>query len=290
MTTETPAAETLATETMALDHIDGTGPLRGLGGLIGVELRVWFPWRVLWLMVAGFGVFAVVYLPWRTTSTNQLGVLMNFFLALWMALLLISTVSMTEGSVLGEIQRGTAAWLAALPITRPSIIISKFAGSMVGLAAVVGGTGLGTYVVLADAEGRKITDFSAHDVFEVAGAPIGSWGVYAQLPSFGTYIAMLIGLWLLLGFMVSVMMFLGSFVRSRTATFGLGLVVAGAIIGVGILGNSAAEASPAGMTRAILDIVLGYHTDVLVPAVGTAVLTSIILALAVLSFSRRELT
>jgi ABC-type transport system involved in multi-copper enzyme maturation permease subunit len=207
-----------------------------------------------------------------------------------MALLLISTVSMTEGSVLGEIQRGTAAWLAALPITRPSIIISKFAGSMVGLAAVVGGTGLALYPVLADAEGRRITDFSAHDVFEVAGGPIGHWGVYAQLPSLGTYIAMLIGLWLLLGFIVSVMMFLGSFVRSRTATFGLGLVVAGAIIGVGILGNTAAKASPAGMTRAILDIVLGYQSDVLVPAVGTAVLTFIILALAVLSFGRRELT
>jgi hypothetical protein len=60
---------------------------------------------------------------------------MNFFLGMWMALLLISTVSMTEGSVLGEIQRGTAAWLAALPITRPSIIISKFVGSMVGNGA-----------------------------------------------------------------------------------------------------------------------------------------------------------
>jgi ABC-type transport system involved in multi-copper enzyme maturation permease subunit len=280
----------MTTETLSLERIDSTSPLRGLGGLIGVELRVWFPWRVLWLVVAGFGVFAVVYLPWRATSTNQLGVLMNFYLGMWMALLLISTVSMTEGSVLGEIQRGTAAWLAALPITRPSIIISKFVGSMVGLAAVVGGTGLALYPVLADAEGRQITDFSAHHVLEVAGGPIGQWGVYAQLPPFGTYVAMLIGLWLLLGFMVSVMMLLGSFVRSRTATFGLGLFVAGAIIGVGILGSTAVGASPAGLAGAILDIVLGNQSDVLVPGAGTAILTLIVLALAVLSFGRRELT
>lgn len=280
----------MTTETLSPERVDSRGPLRGLGGLIGVELRVWFPWRVLWLVAAGFGVFAVVYLPWRGTSTNQLGVLMNFFLAFWMALLLISTVAMTEGSVLGEIQRGTAAWLAALPITRPSIIVSKFIGSMVGLAAVVGGTGLAVFPILADAEGRRITDFSAHDVFEVAEGPIGQWGAYAQLPSFGTYVAMLIGLWLLLGFMVSVMMFLGSFLRSRTATFGLGLLVAGAIIGIGILGSTAFGASPAGMAGAIIDIVLGNQSDILAPAVGTAILTFGVLALAVLSFGRRELS
>lgn len=280
----------MSTETLSPGRVHKSSPLRGLGGLIGVELRVWIPWRVLWLVGAGLGAFAVVYLPWRANSTNQLGVLMYFFLGLWMALLLISTVSMSEGSVLGEIQRGTAAWLAALPITRPSIILSKFVGSMVGLAAVVGITGLAVYPVLADAEGRKIVDFSAFDVVETAEAPIGHWGAYADLPTLSTYVAMLFGLWLLLGFLVATMMFLGSFLRSRTATFGLGLLVAGVIIGLGILGSTAVAASPAGMAGAILDIVLGNQTDLLAPAVGTTVLTIVVLALAVLSFGRRELS
>ena len=60
--------------------------------------------------------------------------------------------------------------------------------------------------------------------------------------------------------------------------------------GVGILGSTAVEASPTGLARAILDIVLGNQSDVLVPAVGTAILTFIVLTLATLSFGRRELT
>ncbi|MCL1599409.1 MAG: hypothetical protein M3094_09510, partial [Actinomycetia bacterium] len=163
----------MTTETLSLDRIETSSPLRGLGGLIGVELRVWFPWRVLWLVIAGLGTFAVVYLPWRAASLNQLGVLMHFFLGLWAAFLLISTVSLTEGAVLGEIHRGTAAWLAALPIARPSIILAKFIGAMAGLAGVVGITGLAVYPILVDANGRGVVEFSAHDVFEVATGPIG---------------------------------------------------------------------------------------------------------------------
>ena len=277
-------------ETLTLTHTESSSPLRGLAGLLRVELRVWFPWRALWLVVAGLAVFAVVYLPWRASSLNQLGVLINFFLVMWIALLLISTVAMTEGSVLGEIDRGTAAWLAALPISRPSIILSKFFGAMVGLAAVVGVAGLAVYPILVDAEGRGIVNFTVDDIVEVAGGPIGRFGMYAHLPSFGTYISMLTGLWLLLGFIVSVMMLLGSFVRSRTATFGLGLVVVGTIISVGVLGGSAVGASPAGLAATIINIALGKGSALLTPAIGTVILTFAALALAVFSFGRRELS
>ncbi|NHZ71451.1 MAG: hypothetical protein GWP18_07400 [Proteobacteria bacterium] len=280
----------MTTETLALDRIETSSPLRGLGGLIGVELRVWFPWRVLWLVVAGLGTFAVVYLPWRAASLNQLGVLINFFLGLWTAFLLISTVSMTEGAVLGEIHRGTAAWLAALPIARPSVILAKFVGAMAGLAGVVGITGLAVYPILVDADGRGVVEFSAQDVFEVAAGPIGRWGTYVHLPTFGTYMAMLVGLWLLLCFIASVMMLLGSLVRSRTATFGLGLVVVGAIIAVGVLSGTAVGPTPAGLAGAIIDIALGNQTSMMAPVIGTLILTLGVLAIAVMSFDRRELS
>ena len=156
------------TEAAALDRIARSGPFRGLPGLLGVELRVWFPWRVLFLIVAGLSVFALVYVPWRGFEVNQLGPLMIWFLVFWIVMLLVSTVALTEGAVLGEIERGTASWLVAMPIARPAVILAKFAAAAMGLAVTVFVPGAAVYPVLADASERGITDFSVREVFELA--------------------------------------------------------------------------------------------------------------------------
>ncbi len=239
---------------------------------------------------AGFGVFALIYLPWRGFEVNQLGPLMIWFLAFWIAILLMSTVSLTEGAVLGEIERGTASWLVAMPIARPSVILAKFAAAAVGLATVVFATGLALYPVLADAAQRGIADFSVRQVFETAGNPIGQWGAYTRLPDVGTYVEMLLSLWALLLFFAALMMLFGTVLHSRTAVFGLGLGAAGIILASGIFAGSAAVATPAGIARAVLDIAQGREAALMAPVIGTLMATAVALVLAVWAFNRRELT
>jgi ABC-type transport system involved in multi-copper enzyme maturation permease subunit len=280
----------MMTEVAALDHIERSGLFRGLGGLVGVELRVWFPWRVLFLIAAGLGVFALIYLPWRGVEVNQLGPLMIWFLAFWIAVLLISTVALTEGAVLGEIERGTAAWLVAMPIARPAVILAKFAATAAGLAVTVFVTGTAVYPVLADAATRGITEFSPGEVFELASNPIGQWGAYTRLPDWGTYSAMLLSLWALLLFFAALMMLFGSVVRSRTAVFGLGLGAAGIVLASGVVTGSAAPATPAGIARAVIDIAQGKEAGLMTPVIGTLLATGVALVLAVWVFNRRELT
>lgn len=280
----------MMTEVAALDRIERRGPLRGFGGLLGVELRVWFPGRVLFLIAAGLGVFALIYLPWRGLEVNQLGPLMIWFLAFWIAILLVSTVALTEGAVLGEIERGTASWLVAMPIARPAVVLAKFTAVAVGLAVNVFATGAAVYPVLADAAKRGITDFTPGEVFETAANPIGQWGAYTRLPSWEIYVGMLLSLWALLVFFGALMMFFGAALRSRTAVFGLGLGAAGFILGSALVTGSAAAATPAGIARAVIDIAQGKEAALLTPVVGTLVATGVALILAVWSFNRRELT
>ncbi|MEA3509811.1 MAG: hypothetical protein U9R51_00095 [Actinomycetota bacterium] len=278
------------TEIAALDRIERGGPLRGLSGLLGVELRIWFPWRVLFLVVASLGVFALIYLPWRGFEVNRLGPLMIGFLVFWIAVLLISTVALTEGAVQGEIERGTAAWLVAMPIARPAVILAKFAAIAAGLAVTVFVTGTAVYPVFADAATRGITEFSPGEVFELASSPIGQWGAYTRLPDWGTYSTMLLSLWALLLFIAALMMLFGSALRSRTAVFGLGLGAAGIILASGIMAGSTMAATPAGIARAVIDVAQGKEAALTAPVIGTLMATAVALVLAVWSFNRRELT
>lgn len=278
----------MTSEAAALQHLESTHPLRGLGGMLGAELRTWFPWRVLFLTIAGFGVFALVYVPWRAGGVNQVGSLFYFYLVLWIAMLMLSVVSLTEGSMLGEIERGTAAWLVGMPIGRPAVVQAKFLAPAAAIATTVFVTGLAVYPLLADGSRTGISEFHVSALTEVTGAPIGAWGRFTTLPGFGTYLGMLASLTMLLLFVVAVMLLFGSIIRSRTAVFALGLVVIG-LFGAAALAASFAAASPAGLMGAIADAAQGKEASFVVPIAATAVWTGLVLLLAIWAFDRREL-
>ncbi len=278
----------MTSDTATLQRIETAHPLRGLGGLLTVELRVWFPWRTLFLAIAGFGVFALVYVPWRASGVNQLGALIYFFLGLWIAMLLLSAVSLTEGSVLGEIERGTASWLVGMPIGRPAVVVAKFLAAATGIAVTVFATGVPVYPILASASRVGQTEFTVSELTEVTAAPIGKWGVYTTLPDWGTYLAMLGALSMLLAFVVAVMILLGTTIRSRTAVFGLGLAVVG-MFGAGAFAGSFAAASPGGLIVAIANVAQGNEAAFAAPIASTLLWTGVVLLLGVWRFGRREL-
>lgn len=279
----------MTTDTVTLQRIETAHPLRGFGGLLTVELRTWFPWRVVLLTIACFGVFALIYVPWRVSGVNQLGVLFYPLIALWIAVLLLSVVSLTEGSVLGEIERGTASWLVGMPIGRPAVIISKFLGATTGITATVLATGVPLYPILTDASRASITEFRVSELREVMEAPIGMWGAYTTVPDWGTYLGMLAALSMLLVFVASVMILLGTTLRSRTAVFGLGLAVVG-LFGAVALAGSPSAASPAGLIVAVANVAQGKEAAFAVPIAATLAWTGLVLLLAVWRFNRRELS
>lgn len=283
----------MTTDTDIVTSIERVGPLQGLGGLLGVESRVWFPLRTVLLIIVGLVVFGVMYLPWSAASSPSVdpgfGFLFFGFLVVWSAILLISSVALTQGTVLGEITRGTAGWLVAMPIRRASVIVAKFVAAVVGNALIVLGTGASVYPVLASAVNLGGTGFVAGEVVEVTQSPIGMWGRFANLPEFGHYLGMLAAIWSTVVFVIAVMMLLGAFLRSRTAVFGLGMLLAGAIAGLAIFGGTSVSATPAGSVRAVLQIAWGNDVAILVPILSTLLLSILVLGAAVWLFDRRDL-
>jgi ABC-type transport system involved in multi-copper enzyme maturation permease subunit len=203
-------------------------------------------------------------------------------------MLLLSTVSLTEGSMLGEIERGTASWLVGLPIGRPSVVIGKFLGAAAGITATVMATGTPLYPIFLDASDAGITEFRVSELMEVTASSIGKYGAYMTLPDWGTYLATLAALSTLLVFIVAVMILLGSMLRSRTAVFGLGLAVVG-VFGFAAFGGSMAVASPGGLIGAIIDVAQDEDAAFGLPMTATLAWTAVVLLLAVWRFNRREL-
>lgn len=273
--------------------IERIHPLQGIGGLLGVEFRIWFPLRAVFLVAAGLIVFGVMYAPWSAASSPSVdpgfGFLFFGFLSVWSAVLLISAVSLSEGAVLGEINRGTAGWLVAMPIRRASVIMAKFTAAAVGYALIIFATGGLVYPILAGAVDSGGTGYLAWEVTEVTQSPIGMWGRFANLPDFGPYLGMLAAIWATVVFVIAAMMLLGAFLRSRTAVFGLGMMLVGAIVGSAIVGGTSVSATPAGAVRAVLQIAWGNDAALLVPIVSSLLLSLVVLGAAVWFFDRREL-
>ncbi|MEA3510579.1 MAG: ABC transporter permease subunit [Actinomycetota bacterium] len=278
----------MTADTATLQRIETVSPLRGLRGMLRVELRAWFPWRVLFLTIAGFGVFALMYAQWRA-GASEFGSLLFPFFGLWIAMLLLSVVSLTEGSVLGEIERGTASWLVAMPIGRPAVILAKFLAASAGITVAVLVTGSALYPVLLEASGWGRSEFRVSELAEVTGGPIGMWGRFTSLVGFADWLALLLALSVFLMFLVAVMMLLGTVIRSRTAVFGLGLAVVG-VFGAIALAGSYSAASPAGLIRVIIDVAQGKNPSVTIPLAASLLWTALVLALAVWRFDRKELS
>jgi hypothetical protein len=280
----------MTTKRVALPRIEATHPFRGFLGMLGVEMRVWFPWRVAMLTLAGLGIFVTIYIPWQIAAVNQLGPLFLWSMALWLVVILISTISLSEGTVLGDIERGTASWLVAMPIGRPAVIAAKAAAAAVGVGAAVFITGGLLYPLYQMAAKRGITEFTVDELTEVTESPIGRWGSYISLPDAGTFLTMLFAIAVLAAFLVSFMILLGTSIRSRTAVFGLGLAAAGTLIAGWLVAREALAVSPVGLVTAVSEGIQARPVEVLVPATATLALSAALVALAIWRFGRRELS
>ena len=280
----------MTTESTSLPRIEDSQPFRGFLGMLGVELRVWFPWRVGTLIVGGLGVFATVYIPWSIAGGNQLGPLFLFAMTLWLILVLIATISLSEGTVLGDIERGTASWLVAMPIGRPAVIAAKAVAAAAGVGSAVMITGAVFYPLLQSAAQRGVTEFTVNKLLEVTEAPIGQWGQWITLPDGGTFFLMLLAIALLASFLVALMILLGTTIRSRTAVFGIGLAATAGLMVGWTVARRALAVSPVGLVTAVAEGVQNRPVEVLTAATATIALTIALVAVAIWRFGHKELS
>lgn len=274
-----------------------TGPFRGLGGLTLAEIRRWVPARSLGLTVAGVAVMAAVYGLYRlltaASGESGLGAFVYLFMAFWAIVLTLTVAAGAQGAVAGEIDDGTAAWLIGMPVSRSAFVPSKVLGAVPGLILAVGLPGLVGYALIRHVASIETTAFSLDQLLEAADSIVGE-SIYLPPPGFGEYAGLLVRMiWFEL-FLVALLALIGTFFRSRSAVLGLGLVVAIAMLLLGLLRAQDVlgvnlDYVPAGLLSGSLEVLTDEGATLLVPLITTTVWIGLLTALGTARFARKEL-
>jgi hypothetical protein len=277
-----------------LTRTTGTGPLRGLAGLTGAELRRWFPSRAIALAVVGSAVPVIVFAIWSsgTNAANpRLGLYVYNAFGIWSALLLLAMVATAQGAMADEIEAGTAEWVAAKPVGRPAFVLSKFLAAVVGVVlGAIAVPGIVLRVLVVQAEGHGDTEFSAEDVFGLLAPDSTERSAFMTLPPIGHHLAALVLLSSILVFIVALMILAGCVIRSRAAVFLIGLAIPIGLLVYSIIGPSASvQLTPAWAFDSLLATIQNEAAPILAPTVITAAWTAGIVAGAMAWFSRMEL-
>src|SRR3954453_16598695 len=118
------------------------GGLRGLANLLRKEhglwwsTRAWWVHALLWPLIVNGAVVVVAFSFAKEPNTTALQtadiVTTLFFLISGQAAALGAIVT-TQGTVVGEKQRGTAAWIMSKPVSRAAFLLSKFVAQAVNV-------------------------------------------------------------------------------------------------------------------------------------------------------------
>ncbi len=142
-------AESLPVAQRALQPATARGALRGFANLLDKELGLWWNTRrwlvhlLLWpLLLNGLALlaaFSQAKEPNFTAFEISQMITTLFFMIMGQAAA-FGAVIVTQGAIVGEKQRGTAAWIMSKPVRREVFILAKLAGhavSFLSLAVVL---------------------------------------------------------------------------------------------------------------------------------------------------------
>lgn len=206
------------------------GPFVGFGPLLRVELRRWFGWRSLLLMVMSL---AVIVLLWLVNPADPGETRTQFTLVLlpWSTLVAVVTLAIGQGLLAGAVEDGSAGWLVSTPIERRSFVLARYLAVLplvvVALVAIPGVVG---YVLLTSAgpeEQAGITWWTFDRAVR------SGRSAFEEIPSAADY-ALILGLVAVFAaFLAGVMLLLGTRIVSSTALFASGIVVMGVLLALG---------------------------------------------------------
>lgn len=266
----------------AFQTIQGQGWSRGLSNLLRGELGSWFGRRrwltnsLIWIAVVD-AVLLMVVLQARTDPEFNLDsagldmlVLYTLFGGLFVG---VGVIIAMQGSVVGEKNNGTAAWILSKPVSRSSFVLAKAIGNGIGLlftAVLV--PGVIAYLVLS---------------FLLYGQPLPVFDFLAGMAVIGLHAL----------FWMAFTLMLGTFFNSWAPVIGIPMVllfgqqfIAGMIFqSIYVIPYTLVAPLGDQIMSIAGDVIQGRPPFSLLPIYSTIVLTALCLVVAVLRFRREEL-
>jgi ABC-2 type transport system permease protein len=129
------AATDVGSATHKLQPITTGGWRRGFAPMLGKELGQWWGTKqglvqvLTWLVLIN-GVVTVAMIVDPSEDT------LRVFLPLTALVTTVGVIVTTQGAIIGEKQRGTAAWVLSKPVTRTSFLLSKLVAYGIGFGVV----------------------------------------------------------------------------------------------------------------------------------------------------------
>jgi ABC-2 type transport system permease protein len=137
----------------------GAGWLRGLDNLLDAELGRWFrtkKWWVQTLVWAGL-INGILVLMVAGEEGADSGNLVMAFTVLLSVFATIGVCILMQGSIVGEKQSGTAAWILSKPVSRGAFVLAKLVANAAGIAlTIVLIQGLLAYLIILAATGTAL--------------------------------------------------------------------------------------------------------------------------------------
>jgi ABC-2 type transport system permease protein len=139
---------------------EGTGWSRGLDNMLAVELGHWFRTKRWWTQLLIWsalvnGILALVIISEDSGGAAKLVMLFNIFLSLFAT---FGVCILMQGTIVGEKQSGTAAWVLSKPVSRPAFILAKLVANSVGVAlTIVLAQGLIAYILVSAGSGTMLS-------------------------------------------------------------------------------------------------------------------------------------
>ena len=118
---------------------EGAGWSRGLDNLLDVELGRWFRTRKWWLQILVWAALVNLILFFMVLSgevgdSTELAVT---FAVLHSLFATFGVCILMQGTLVGEKQSGTAAWVLSKPVSRPAFVLAKLIANTVGIAVTI---------------------------------------------------------------------------------------------------------------------------------------------------------
>lgn len=245
--------------------------LGGFGNMLRKELGQWWSTRAWWVQTLIWvailnGISTIVMLTETGSPAQRLQEVVLTFLPMSVGAVAIGTVITTQGIIVGEKQLGTAAWVMSKPASRAAFILAK---------------------ILANAVGFWTTAIFIPSIIFVLTIRALVPAPLALMPFLvGVGIAALSQL-----FYLSLTVMLGTFFSSRgpIAGMGIGLVMTGLLL-KNFIPMQVMIATPWPLPEIAGGLALGLELPSIwpLPVVATAVLTLVMVTLALWRFGREE--
>ena len=110
---------------------------RGLNNLFRAELGRWFGTKMWWVQIIIWAaIINLILLPIALDEGEgpELVTIFNIFLGVFAA---IGACIIMQGTIVGEKQSGTAAWVLSKPIARQAFILAKLFANSIGIAVTI---------------------------------------------------------------------------------------------------------------------------------------------------------